>query len=178
MLYEVITSYSTPVITSISPSTGTVGSSITITGANFYGVTGVSFSGVAATSFSVVSGTSITAVVPVGTSGNITVTTTAGTSNGVFFNYSSTVTGIQTADLNDDSTVLIYRNATNQITIQLQSAVSDNAVATIINTLGQRLESSTLKNATTVVGKSLTSGVYIVIVTNGEKTVTGKITSR
>jgi len=169
-------SYSAPVIAFISPSTGPVGTSITISGANFYGVTGVSFNGVAATSFNVVSETSVTAVAPVSTSGNVTVTTTAGTSNGVFFDYSTTITGIQTTGLNDDITVLIYRNATNQITIQLQNAVSANASATIFNTLGQRLETSTLKNETTTVGTSLTSGVYIVRVTNGGKTGTNKIT--
>jgi len=169
-------SYAAPIITAITPSTGTVGTSVTIAGTNFFDVTGVSFNGVAASSFTVVSGTSITVDAPVSTSGNITVTTSAGTSNGVYFTYSSTITDIQPVDLNNDATVLIYRNANNQITIQLQNAVSKNAIVTIFNALGHRLEFSALKNAITTIDKSLTSGVYIVQVTNGRKTLTRKIT--
>ncbi|MEP7143980.1 MAG: hypothetical protein ABI707_13955 [Ferruginibacter sp.] len=52
-----------------------MGNTVTITGTNFTGVTAVSFGGVAAASFIEVSATKITAVVPLGASGSVNVTT-------------------------------------------------------------------------------------------------------
>ena len=57
------------------------GTSVTITGTNFTGATAVSFGGVAATSFTVNSATSITAVVGIGATGNVNVTTPGGTAS-------------------------------------------------------------------------------------------------
>jgi hypothetical protein len=75
-----------PVITTLNPTSGPVGNVITITGTGFLGTTAVSFNGTAATTFTVVSNTSITVTIPVGaTTGNVTVTNPAGTSNGVNF---------------------------------------------------------------------------------------------
>jgi hypothetical protein len=75
----------TPVISSLNPASGLVGTSVTITGTTFTGTTGVSFNGTAA-SFTVVNNTTITTNVPVGaTTGNVTVTTPGGTSNGINF---------------------------------------------------------------------------------------------
>lgn len=70
---------STPAITGFNPPYGSIGSSVTISGWNFYGVTSVKFNGTTA-SFSTPSQTQITATVPAGaTSGQISVTTAAGT---------------------------------------------------------------------------------------------------
>ncbi|GAA4349464.1 hypothetical protein GCM10023185_06240 [Hymenobacter saemangeumensis] len=75
-----------PTLTSLSPTSGPVGTSVTLTGTNFTGATGVSFNGTAASTFSVTSATTATATVPAGaTSGNVTITTPNGTSNGVAF---------------------------------------------------------------------------------------------
>jgi hypothetical protein len=68
-----------PVITNISPSTASIGSTVTITGLNFTGVTAVNFGGTPASSFTIVSQTTITAVVGNGSSGNLTITNSAGT---------------------------------------------------------------------------------------------------
>jgi hypothetical protein len=67
-----------PTITTLSPTSGAVGSSVTITGTGFVDVSSVRFSGVAAV-FTVNSSTQITAIVPVATSGPVTVITPDGT---------------------------------------------------------------------------------------------------
>ena len=85
-----------PTIASLSPNSAAAGATVTITGTNF-DVTAannaVKFNGTTAT---VVTATATQLVVTVpagGTSGNVTVTTTGGTSNGVAFTYTTTVVG-------------------------------------------------------------------------------------
>ncbi|WP_027124840.1 PKD-like domain-containing protein [Gelidibacter mesophilus] len=69
----------TPTISSYTPYPVCSGETVTLTGTNFTGATSVRFNGVNATSYNVVNTTQITAVVPVATSGPITVTTPGGT---------------------------------------------------------------------------------------------------
>ncbi|MDF3076837.1 MAG: type sorting protein [Sphingobacteriaceae bacterium] len=76
-----------PVITSFAQTTGTSGTSVTITGTGLSGATAVSFGGTAATSFTVNSATSITAVIGVGASGSVSVTTPGGTATLAGFTY-------------------------------------------------------------------------------------------
>jgi hypothetical protein len=68
-----------PVITSFTPTNAASGTTVTITGTGFTGATAVKFGGTPASSFNVVNGTSIHAVVGAGASGDISVTTPAGT---------------------------------------------------------------------------------------------------
>ncbi len=70
---------SEPVITSFSPASGEQGDTVYIYGTNLAGATAVKFGGKNAASFTVNSSTKITAVVGSGSSGVITVTTSAGT---------------------------------------------------------------------------------------------------
>ena len=72
-------SQSSPTLTSFNPTMGTSGTVIDITGTNFINVTGVSFGGIAAASYTVVSPSRISAVLGVGASGSVSVTTLAGT---------------------------------------------------------------------------------------------------
>jgi hypothetical protein len=67
-----------PVITSFAPGSAAPGMTVTITGTDFTGATEVSFGGTPAASFTVVSSTQIKAVVALGTSGNVSVTTVEG----------------------------------------------------------------------------------------------------
>lgn len=67
-----------PGISSFTPAAASSGSTVTIIGTNLTGATTISFGGVAATSFTVNSSTSITAVVGVGASGSVNVTTPGG----------------------------------------------------------------------------------------------------
>ncbi|MFD6356924.1 IPT/TIG domain-containing protein, partial [Nocardia tengchongensis] len=79
-----------PTITSLSPTSGPVtgGTSVTITGTGFTGPITVRF-GTTATTFTLDSPTQITAIAPAGSVGTVqvTVTTSAGTSNGVSYTY-------------------------------------------------------------------------------------------
>ncbi len=68
-----------PTITSFTPTASASNASITITGTNFFGVSAVSFGGTPAGSFTVNSATQITAVVALGATGNVSVTTLGGT---------------------------------------------------------------------------------------------------
>ncbi len=70
-----------PSLVSFTPTTAAQGATVTIAGTNFTGATAVSFGGTAAASFTVVSATSITAVVGAGASGNVSVTTSAGSAS-------------------------------------------------------------------------------------------------
>ena len=66
-----------PTITSFSPMAAGKGATVTVTGTNYTGVTSVKFNGVSA-GFSIVNATTITAVVPITTSGKITITSRGG----------------------------------------------------------------------------------------------------
>ena len=70
-----------PAVTSFSPAAAGQGFDVTINGTNLSSVTAVSFGGVAATSVTVVSNTVIKAMVGAGASGNVSVTTPAGTAD-------------------------------------------------------------------------------------------------
>lgn len=71
-----------PTISSFTPTSALAGATVTIRGTNFTGTTQVQFGGVNAASFTVISATEISAVVAVGgASGNVSVTTPAGTAN-------------------------------------------------------------------------------------------------
>ncbi len=77
----------TPSITSLNPTSGQVGTSVTISGTNFgtsQGTNSVAFNGIPVTATSWAA-TSITAQVPVTTTGNVVVTVSGVSSNGVNF---------------------------------------------------------------------------------------------
>ena len=75
-----------PVLTGISPASGAVGTSVTLTGTNLAGAIRVSFNGTTTSTFTSNSATQLVLAVPGGaTSGAVTVTTPAGTSNAVSF---------------------------------------------------------------------------------------------
>jgi len=86
----VFTYLQAPAITSISPASGAAGISVTITGTGFDATAAnntVKFNGTAAAITSATA-TQLVVTAPVGgTSGNVTVTTTGGTSNGIAFTY-------------------------------------------------------------------------------------------
>jgi len=74
-----------------------------------------------------------------------------------------------------DQVALIYKNANNQITVNCKGDISDNAFISVYNALGQKLESKQITSTTTVIGKTFTSGVYVVTVNNGGKNTTKKV---
>jgi hypothetical protein len=74
-----------------------------------------------------------------------------------------------------DQVALIFKNANNQITVNCKGDISDNAFISVYNALGQQLETKQITSATTVIGKTFTSGVYVVTVNNGGKNTTKKV---
>lgn len=70
-----------PTITSFSPAVADSGITVTIRGTNFVNVTGVSFGGSPAVSYTIISPSMIEAVVGLGSSGNLSVTSTYGTAS-------------------------------------------------------------------------------------------------
>ncbi|MGD0855571.1 MAG: SBBP repeat-containing protein [Dehalococcoidia bacterium] len=81
-----------PTITSFTPTSGDSGTKVIITGTNFTGATAVSFGGMRAASFIVNSDTQITATTGTGTTGRITVKTSAGTATSAAnFNFDSQI---------------------------------------------------------------------------------------
>jgi hypothetical protein len=83
-----------PAITAFTPAAAATGNVITITGTNFTGVTAVSFGGTQASYFTVVNPTTINAVVNGGTTGNVMVTTLAGTATLGGFTYMAPTSAI------------------------------------------------------------------------------------
>ena len=76
-----------PVITSFTPTIATTNNLVVITGTDLAGATAVSFGGVPASSFGSVSSTTVNAIVGTGATGDISVTTPAGTATKSGFTY-------------------------------------------------------------------------------------------
>ena len=114
-----IFTYNGPTIAKVDPMMGTVGTSVKITGDGFSGTTSVKFGGTAARSFTVDSAGSITAIVGTGTTGNIAVTTSAGTTSidGFVFGNPPTVTSFSPTSGKSGTSVTItgtnFTGATN-----------------------------------------------------------------
>lgn len=108
--YSVVVS--APAISSVSPSSGPAGTTVTITGTNFDAKAlndTVKFNGVTAT-ITAASATQLVVTAPAtGTSGNVTVKTAGGTSNGVVFTYTTMVDVYVTGNANG-SNVILWKN--------------------------------------------------------------------
>lgn len=90
-----------PAIASFSPIQTGAGGIVTIVGTNFTGVTAVTFGGTVASAFTLVSATTITATVASGSSGEVKVTTNAGSATiaGFVFNYGAPVVSATNSSL-------------------------------------------------------------------------------
>ncbi|MFI5187546.1 MAG: IPT/TIG domain-containing protein, partial [Chitinophagales bacterium] len=96
-------------ITSFTPTSTGKGNSVTIRGANFNAATAVSFGGKAASSFTIVDSTTIVAIVGIGASGNVVVTTPIGTDSlsGFIFILPPTITSFTPTKAGKGDTVTI-----------------------------------------------------------------------
>lgn len=169
-----------PAITSLSPNSGNIGATIDINGSNFGAVQGTSvvkfYNNVTATSISLWSDTKITVQVPVGTTtGNITVTTTGGTSNGVNFTVTvpPAITSLSPNSGNIGATIDI--NGSNFGAIQGTSTVKfyNNVTATTI-TLWSNTKitvqvpvGATTGNVTVTTISGTSNGVNFMVISSG-----------
>jgi hypothetical protein len=98
-----------PTITSFTPTSAVVGTTVTITGTGFTGATSVKFGGTAVSSFNVVNATTIQAIVANGSTGDVSVTTAAGTATkaGFVFIAAPTITNFTPTSAASGATVTI-----------------------------------------------------------------------
>jgi hypothetical protein len=104
---------------------------------------------------------------------NFTSSTAADSRFSIIFRTTGSATDI--VDNTDNRNISVYRNANNQIAVSCPSDISENAFISVYNGLGQKLESKHLTSAITVIDKTFNSGVYVVTVTNGGKSITKKV---
>ncbi len=74
----------------------------------------------------------------------------------------------------DNANVWITKNAQNQIRITMNSEISQPLLLTVYNSLGQKMVSSPIENATTFINSVFRSGVYILEISGNGKTRTEK----
>jgi uncharacterized delta-60 repeat protein len=110
--------YSVPKITSFSPKVATSLQTVTIIGNNFFNVQSVTIGGQHAKSFNVIGPGKITAILDIGATGKITVTTSTGVTDIDGFIY------IENPTLNYTNEVHILKGSTLQLKTQVQSRVA------------------------------------------------------
>jgi hypothetical protein len=90
----------------------------------------------------------------------------------VLFKSAGVTTGLNNTT---DKVAFIYKNANNQISVSLKGDLSNEAYVSVYNAVGQKLHTEQITNANAVLGTPFTSGIYLVTVNNGGKSVTKKV---
>ena len=100
---------SEPQITSFTPAAASSGATVTISGVNFTGVNAVSFGGLPAASFTVINANTITAVVGVGGTGSVVVSSASGSSTlaGFIITNPPTITSFTPQTASEGTTITI-----------------------------------------------------------------------
>jgi hypothetical protein len=98
---------------------------------------------------------------------------TTSTRFNLIFKSPSVTTGLN--DTTGKQVVLIYKNANNQITVNCKGNVSGDAIVSVYNALGQKMQTEKITSSNTVLGMTFTQGVYVVNVNNGGKYTTAKV---
>jgi len=75
----------------------------------------------------------------------------------------------------NDERILVSKNTSNQIVINLNGELTGENTASVYNAVGQKLISINLSNNQTVINNPLSAGVYLVTVKSAGKNITGKI---
>jgi len=77
--------------------------------------------------------------------------------------------------LDEVNSIVVLKNANNQIAVTIPTELVGKGMATVYNALGQRLESLPLSGTQNVLSKAYTSGVYLVLVVANGRTTTRKV---
>jgi hypothetical protein len=81
--------------------------------------------------------------------------------------------GTATNNLVEDDGIIVTRR-NNQLIISCNNELKNNASVSVYNLMGKKITSIQLINATTVLDNTFQSGIYLVTVINGGKTITKK----
>ena len=160
-----------PTISSFTPTSGTNGTSVTIAGTNFTGVSAVTFGGVAATSFVVNSATSITAIVGIGATGNVSVTTPGGTVTAAGFTYNA-VTGIGGPGSINSKELIVNPNPAKDFLIIKHPSTNKNAELDFYDILGRKVKAilpARNSRQTDVMLNYMTPGIYTIVWSDGTR---------
>lgn len=160
------------VVNSFSPASGTTGTVVTIKGENLGGATAVSFGGVAARSFSVTSDSVITAVVGVGASGTVAVTTPIGKGTRDGFIYDALTAIVDPANANTKE-LTVKPNPARDVLIIKHPAASKTATLRFVDITGRSVKLINLAQGVTETTTSvnrLQAGIYTIVWSDGNRT--------
>ncbi len=146
-----------PVIASFAPTSETSGNTVTITGSGFTGATALSFGGSPAASFTVVNATTITAVVGVGASGAVKVTTPVSFTSLAGFTFIAPLTA---------PTVTSFTPTSGATGATITITGTNFTTATAVNFGGDAAFSFAIVNSTTITAVVDLGNTGLVAVTN------------
>ena len=160
------------VVTSFSPASGSTGTVVTIKGENFTGATSVSFGGVAASSFTVNSDSTITAIVGIGASGVIMVTTPLGRGTRDGFVYDPLTAIVDPGNVNS-AALTVQPNPAHDLLIIKHPVSVKRAMLRFIDITGRTVKmvvpaQDATQTVTNVNG--LSAGIYIIVWREGIRT--------
>jgi hypothetical protein len=151
-----------PTITSFTPTYVSSGGTVTIKGKNFNGTNSVTFGGVVASSFTVINDTTINAIVGIGSTGNVSVTTPGGSSSLAGFILNPNKLGISELQINQ---LQLYPNPAQE-TITIKSDLNLNGKEyCIFDFVGKSvLKGKFSDDIKSVSVSELNNGVYILTI--------------
>jgi IPT/TIG domain./FG-GAP repeat. len=160
-----------PTITSFTPTNAGEGDTVVIKGTNFTGVSAVSFGGVAASSFTVTSDSTVTAIVGLGATGSISISTPHGLATKAGFTYAPLA---DPGNVNAAELTAQPNPSHGPLTIH-HPASATKATLRFINAMGRTMKTveparDATKTTTNVYG--LSPGLYTVVWSDGLRTLT------
>lgn len=160
-----------PAIISFTPTTAGTGATVNIKGTYFTGTTAVSFGGVAARSFIVTSDSTISAVVGVGASGTVAVTTQLGKGTHDGFIYDPLTAIVEPGNANSKE-LTVKPNPANDVLIIKHPASAKAATLRLVDITGRTVKvivpaQGATETITSVMG--LQAGIYTLVWSDGSK---------
>lgn len=171
-----------PTLTSFAPTTAAAGATVSITGTNFTSAIAVSFGGIAAQSFVVNSPTSISAVVGVGASGSVSVSTPGGTATLAGFTFDGPITAVEPNFGGDRFSAYVFPNPSRGGEVYLALHPSWEGMQTMLDVTdvtGRKIVAGSLRckesNRIPLGDQVIQPGLYVVSVLLEGRKVTAKM---
>ena len=74
-----------------------------------------------------------------------------------------------------DDEIRVYQNSNGLITVNCSKRIVDRGIVSVYNAVGQKLYNKVLTNTSTILDKTLKSGVYMISVVSNGKTITRRV---